>query len=150
MELSQNAAYNSRSVYSPSDVKDIVSYAAAVRSFCSLSGLNALDADGIFLKIKRGIDVIAEIDTPGHTTAIVKSHPQHIACPEASPWTQFANEPPAGQLRLANAETTKFTSSLLVAAASLFKSKYFSTGGDEINLNCYNKDEQTQAELSTW
>ncbi|KAF9568748.1 N-acetylhexosaminidase [Agrocybe pediades] len=125
MELSQTAAYNSRAVYSLADVKDVVSYAAA-----------------------RGIDVIAEIDTPGHTAAIAKSHPEHIACPEASPWTQFANEPPAGQLRLANEQTTKFTSSLLTSAASLFKSHYFGTGGDEINLNCYAKDEQTQAELT--
>ncbi|KAK7689861.1 hypothetical protein QCA50_006500 [Cerrena zonata] len=51
---------------------------------------------------QRGIDVLVEIDTPGHTSVISKSHPEHIACPEASPWANFANEPPAGQLRLAS------------------------------------------------
>ncbi|KAF9478204.1 N-acetylhexosaminidase [Pholiota conissans] len=124
-ELSAKAAYNAQSVYTPAQVKDLVAYAAA-----------------------RGIDIIAEIDTPGHTSAIAKAHPEHIACPEASPWAQFANEPPAGQLRVANAETTNFTSALLTSAASLFKSAYFGTGGDEINTNCYASDEETQTELS--
>ena len=57
-------------------------------------------------------------------------------------------EPPAGQLRLANPATVNFTSNPLVSAASLFQSSYFSTGGDEINANCYASDAQTQAELS--
>lgn len=30
----------------------------------------------------------------------------------------------------------------------MFPSKLFSTGGDELNLNCWAKDNQTQAELS--
>ncbi|KAF8627399.1 hypothetical protein AX17_006214 [Amanita inopinata Kibby_2008] len=124
-EVAQKGAYSAAMTYSPQDVKEIVRYAAA-----------------------RGIDVIPEIDTPGHTSVIYKSHPEHVACPEATPWTQFANEPPAGQLRLASQATTKFTASLLSSAASLFSSKYFSTGGDEINQNCYAKDAQTQADLS--
>ncbi|KAF8158430.1 beta-hexosaminidase [Crassisporium funariophilum] len=124
-ELSDKGAYNAESIYTPSAVKEIVDYAAA-----------------------RGIDVLAEIDTPGHTSIIVKSFPEHIACPEAAPWTKYANEPPAGQLRLASAATTNFTASLLTSAAGLFRSSYFSTGGDEINANCYAEDEQTQADLA--
>ncbi|PPQ63592.1 hypothetical protein CVT24_004452 [Panaeolus cyanescens] len=123
--ISEKGAYSRDRVYTPSDVKEIVDYAAA-----------------------RGIDVIAEIDTPGHTAIIAKSFPEHIACPEASPWTQFANEPPAGQLRLANKATTDFTAKLLSSASKLFKSSYFGTGGDEINANCYAKDGPTQADLA--
>ncbi|KAJ3559375.1 hypothetical protein NP233_g11277 [Leucocoprinus birnbaumii] len=123
-ELSKNGAYVGNRVYSPSDVKDIVAYAAA-----------------------RGIDVIPEFDTPGHTTIIAESHPEFIACPYATPWASFANEPPAGQLRLANQETIKFTTGLVKAIASMFPSKFFSTGGDEINANCYAKDNVTQQEL---
>jgi len=33
---------------------------------------------------------MVEIDIPGHTAIISKSHPEHIACPEASPWSDFA------------------------------------------------------------
>ena len=57
-------------------------------------------------------------------------------------------EPPAGQLRLANAETTTFTAKLLTAAAKLSPSTLFSTGGDELNTNCYDKDEATQKDLN--
>lgn len=90
-----------------------------------------------------------EIDTPGHTAIIATSHPEHIACSQASPWTDFANEPPAGQLRLASAATTNFTSSIITAAAKGLPSKLFSTGGDELNTNCYAKDAQTQADLKS-
>ncbi|KAG5221207.1 glycoside hydrolase family protein [Salix suchowensis] len=124
-ELSDKGAYNPASVYTPNDVKDIVSYAAA-----------------------RGIDVIAEIDTPGHTSVISKSHPEHIACPEATPWASFANEPPAGQLRVASSGTVDFTTKLIKAASKMFSSKFFSIGGDEINTNCYNNDAQTQTDLA--
>ena len=119
--------------------------------------------------------MMVEIDTPGHTSVISKAHPEHIACAEASPWTSFANgelmishlskrlhriacasallivwnsEPPAGQLRLANAQTIQFTANLLTAVAKMFPSTLFSTGGDEINANCYTQDAQTQQELS--
>jgi hexosaminidase len=123
--LAAKGAYSSSDVYTPSDVKEIVSYAAA-----------------------RGIEVIPEIDTPGHTSVISKAFPEHIACAEATPWSQFANEPPAGQLRLASPQTIKFTGDLLKAAASLFTSKFFSTGGDEINANCYTQDSSTQKDLA--
>ncbi|KAF9533274.1 beta-hexosaminidase [Crepidotus variabilis] len=124
-ELAQTGAYSSGEVYSPSDVQDIVTYAG-----------------------QRGIDVLVEVDTPGHTSIIAHSHPEHIACFEASPWTSFANEPPAGQLRLASNKTVSFSASLISAIAKKLPSKLFSTGGDEINQNCYTQDAQTQADLA--
>ncbi|KAG7088854.1 hypothetical protein E1B28_012808 [Marasmius oreades] len=125
MELSEKGAYSPSSVYTPEVVKDIVAYAAA-----------------------RGIDVIAEIDTPGHTAVIAKAFPEHIACNEKTPWTTYANEPPAGQLRLASDATVKFTANLIEAASSLFQSKFFSTGGDEVKQSCYRDDEETQQQLN--
>lgn len=99
-------------------------------------------------EFQRGIDVIAEIDTPGHTSVISMAFPEHIACPDASPWETYANEPPAGQLRLASPDTVEFTTGLLVNAAKLFPGSYFSTGGDEINANCYANDSETQNALA--
>ena len=32
-----------------------------------------------------------ELDTPGHEIAIGMSHREHIACFEASPWSEFAS-----------------------------------------------------------
>ncbi|KAH9932741.1 N-acetylhexosaminidase [Epithele typhae] len=124
-DLASKGAYDASSVYSTSDVRDIVDYAGA-----------------------RGIDVMVEIDTPGHTAVIATAHPEHIACYKASPWTTFAAEPPAGQLRLASASTTNYTASLLSAVARMFPSSLFSTGGDEVNDECYAQDPETQADLN--
>ena len=118
-------AYSATDVYTAADVQNIVTYAAA-----------------------RGIDVIAEIDTPGHTAAIANAYPQHIACNDETPWASYANEPPAGQLRFALPDTVAFTANLLSAAASLFPSSYFSTGGDELNEPCYAADTLTQQQLN--
>lgn len=57
-------------------------------------------------------------------------------------------EPPAGQLRLASDATAKFTAGLLAAAAKLSPSTLFSTGGDELNTNCYAADPETQQALN--
>ena len=42
-------------------------------------------------RLQRGIDVMLEIDTPGHTSILSKTHPEFIACPEAAPWFNYAN-----------------------------------------------------------
>ncbi|KAH9960970.1 glycoside hydrolase superfamily [Lactifluus volemus] len=124
-DIAEKAAYSADAVYIPQDVAHIVSYAG-----------------------QRGIDVLVEIDTPGHTSAISKAYPEHVACADAKPWGTYANEPPAGQLRLASPATIDFTASLLSAAAKLFPSTLFATGGDEINTRCYQDDPQTQQDLA--
>ncbi|EJC98475.1 beta-hexosaminidase [Fomitiporia mediterranea MF3/22] len=124
-ELSQKGAYSAERVYTEGDVQDIIDYAAA-----------------------RGIDVVLELDTPGHETAIGLSHPEHVACYLATPWSEFANEPPAGQLRLATPATINFSVELVSSVSTKFKSSLFSTGGDEVNANCYEQDPQTQADLN--
>jgi hexosaminidase len=40
-----------------------------------------------------------------------------------------------------------FTSKLFKSVLASLPGKYFSTGGDEINTNCYAQDNETQAEL---
>ncbi|GJJ15499.1 hypothetical protein Clacol_009777 [Clathrus columnatus] len=116
-ELSAEGAYTSDSQYSQADIQNITSYAAE------------------------------EIDTPSHTGSISFSHPELVACSDASPWSTFASEPPAGQLRLASPAGIDLATSIFSSAASIFPSKYISTGGDELNANCYDDDAETQAEL---
>ncbi|PIL35144.1 hypothetical protein GSI_02933 [Ganoderma sinense ZZ0214-1] len=123
-DLAAKGAYSAYQQYSPKDVSDIVAYAGA-----------------------RGIDVMVEIDTPGHTSAIASSHPEYIACPGATPWATYANEPPAGQLRLADDNVSKYIANLFTAVTQMFPSKLFSTGGDELNTKCYEIDAPTQASL---
>ncbi|KAF8315602.1 N-acetylhexosaminidase [Clavulina sp. PMI_390] len=126
-ELSAKGAYSSSQVYTQAQIAEVIAYAGA-----------------------RGIDVMLEIDTPGHTSIIGHSHPDYIACFEAAPWASYANEPPAGQLRLAAPEVLTFTTELFTAVLNKnYAGTLFSTGGDEINANCYNTDNATQAELAS-
>jgi hexosaminidase len=90
-----------------------------------------------------------EIDTPGHTAIIGTTYPDYVACFDAAPWSQYANEPPAGQLRFALPEVMNFTASLLVDVANTLPSSYMSTGGDELNTNCYANDYPTQQQLNS-
>ncbi|KAL0574564.1 Glucosamine-6-phosphate isomerase (Glucosamine-6-phosphate deaminase) (GNPDA) (GlcN6P deaminase) [Marasmius crinis-equi] len=123
-ELAQKGAYSTQETFTPDDVQDVVTYAA-----------------------QRGIDVVMEIDNPGHTASIGNSHPEHVACFEGTGDT--VGEPPAGQLRLASEATLNFTLEMLTSVASKLPSKFFHTGGDEVNQPCYNEDQQTQQELSS-
>ncbi|CAE6448085.1 unnamed protein product [Rhizoctonia solani] len=127
-ELAEKGAYSSKKVYTEADVKGIITYAA-----------------------QRGIDVMLEIDTPGHTAIIGESHPDYIACMYKTPWATYANGPPAGQLRLANPDVRKFTADLFSALLNPLKGlgTLFSSGGDEINAKCYAEDEETQKQLQS-
>ncbi|KAK7054363.1 Glucosamine-6-phosphate isomerase (Glucosamine-6-phosphate deaminase) (GNPDA) (GlcN6P deaminase) [Paramarasmius palmivorus] len=123
-ELAEKGAYSAEETFSPDDIQDIVAYAAA-----------------------RGIDVVMEIDIPGHTGSIGYSHPEHIACfNELDPL--FGGRP-AGQLRVASNATVNFTLDVLSSAATPLLSKLFATGGDEVVQYCYDQDEQTQQDLAS-
>ncbi|OSC97365.1 glycoside hydrolase family 20 protein [Trametes coccinea BRFM310] len=123
-ELSQKGAYSPEEIYTREDVNNIVAYAN-----------------------ERGIDVIMELDTPGHTTAISAAHPEHIACAAKSPWSKYASEPPAGQLRIASPSTLSFARTLFSSVASALPGTMMSSGGDEVNLPCWEEDEETMADL---
>ncbi|EJU02943.1 N-acetylhexosaminidase [Dacryopinax primogenitus] len=124
-ELSQYGAYSAAQTYSLQDVQDIVNYAS-----------------------ERGIDIMMEIDAPGHTASVYESHPEYVACWNFEPWTTYANEPPSGQLRFAVPEVLNFTQQMFASVLSTLPGSGFSTGGDELNTNCYVNDTVTQDALT--
>ena len=89
---------------------------------------------------QRGIDVVIEIDTPGHAASIAETHPDYVACFEATPWTSKANQPPAGQLRFANETVQDFAAGVYESLGGIVSSEYVGTGGDEINVECMVRD----------
>ena len=89
-----------------------------------------------------------ELDSPGHTTAIGAAHPELIACAAKSPWSRYASEPPAGQLRIASPATLSFAQEFFDSVASDLPGKMMSSGGDEVNIPCWEEDEETQMDLT--
>ncbi|OTA69303.1 glycoside hydrolase family 20 protein [Hypoxylon sp. EC38] len=118
-ELHQKGAYAYGMTYNPVTVTAIQIYA-----------------------IHRGIEVIFEIDTPGHFGVAALSHPDLITGWGATPWTTYCAEPPCGQLRLNESKVDPFLDTLMTDILPRVApySSYFHTGGDEVNFNEYNLD----------
>ena len=91
-----------------------------------------------------GIEMIIEIDMPGHTSSIAFSHPELITGSNIQPnWQDYSAQPGSGQLKLNETAVEAFLASLwedLLPRVSPFTS-YFHTGGDEINVNPYKLQE---------
>ncbi|XP_075154073.1 beta-hexosaminidase subunit beta-like [Haematobia irritans] len=119
-ELSQKGAYRPEMTYSTADVKEIVEFAR-----------------------KRGIRVIPEFDTPGHTASWGASHPEIM--------TQCTGEY-EGQLGPFNPTkdaTFKFLYKFFSEIRKLFPDQYLHLGVDEVNPSCWEGNSQIQKYLSS-
>ncbi|KAL7267699.1 Glucosamine-6-phosphate isomerase (Glucosamine-6-phosphate deaminase) (GNPDA) (GlcN6P deaminase) [Rhizina undulata] len=120
-ELAEKGSYADGLTYTPEDLQDILTHAE-----------------------QRGIQVIVEIDMPGHTTSIAESHPELITGKNIQPdWDTYAAQPPSGSLKLNNADVEAFLEKLFADLLPRLRDHtvYFHTGGDEVNKNVYNHDE---------
>jgi hexosaminidase len=123
-ELSQKGAYQTGLSYTPQDIEDIQVY-------------------GVY----RGVEVIIEIDIPGHTASIGFSHPELVTAFFAQSWHDYCGEPPCGQLKLNSTLVYDFIARLfndLLPRVSPY-SAYFHTGGDEIDPRDYVLDETVKS-----
>ncbi|KAJ8109784.1 hypothetical protein OPT61_g7208 [Boeremia exigua] len=96
----------------------------------------------------QGVQLITEIDMPGHTSSIWYSAPELIAAFNKQPdWDTYAAEPPSGTLKLNSTAVGEFLDTLftdLMPRIVPFTS-YFHTGGDEVNLNAYTLDDTVKS-----
>ena len=107
--------------YSQDDVRELVAYAA-----------------------QRGIEVIPEIDLPGHSLAILRSYP-HLSCDgKGGAWGESFSTP----LCLGNEEVMEFTKEVLKEVFSLFPSKYIHLGGDEVDIAAWEKCPRCRARVA--
>ncbi|ORY66208.1 glycoside hydrolase superfamily [Pseudomassariella vexata] len=115
-EIAAKGAYGKGKTYSPKDITAIQKYAIA-----------------------RGIEVIFEIDMPGHIGVVAESHPDVIVGWDSTPWGTYCAEPPCGQFRLNDSRVDTFLDKLMddVLPRVYPYSAYFHTGGDEVNLQQY-------------
>jgi hexosaminidase len=92
----------------------------------------------------QGVEVLVEIDLPGHTASIWHGYPDLISSFNILPqWGQYAAEPPSGTLKLNSTKVDAFMDTLLddLLPRVAPYNGYFHTGGDEINVESYTKDE---------
>lgn len=103
-ELSRQGAYTPKLVYTQDQIKEIIEYARL-----------------------RGIRVMAEFDTPGHTRSWGISHPEILTKCEK----QYANK--LGPIDPTKEESYTFMQNLLKEVVSVFPDEYVHLGGDEGN-----------------
>lgn len=123
-------AYSSRQVYRPADIRHLVEYGRL-----------------------RGIRVLPELDTPAHVGNGWQWTEKHglgkvAVCFNQEPWQSYCEEPPCGQLNVANNNSYTILAQIYKEMVDLFGPlDLFHFGGDQVNLNCWNETEDIQAHL---
>jgi hexosaminidase len=124
-ELAAKGAYGPDLIYTVDDFNEIQRHAAI-----------------------QGVEMITEIDMPGHTSSVHYSNPDLIAAFNAQPdWDTYCAEPPCGSLKLNSSRVDDFLDTLMgdLLPRIYPYSTYFHTGGDEVNKNTYNLDDTVRS-----
>lgn len=98
--------------YTQEQVKEIIAYAKA-----------------------RNVDVLPEIDVPGHSRAIVNSYPE------------FGTHAGSDVLNIGNPKTIQFLEELFSEVAGLFPFGYVHIGCDEVGLGAWTRNADCQAKM---
>ncbi|KAL1501005.1 hypothetical protein ABEB36_006411 [Hypothenemus hampei] len=118
-ELSQKGAYHPYTkVYSPEDVKYIIKYARV-----------------------RGIRVLPEFDTPGHTASWGQSHPELL-----TPCEIFATY---GPMDPSKDTTFTFLQEFFTEIRGVFKDNFIHLGGDEVDFSCWQQSDNITSFMKT-
>jgi hexosaminidase len=108
--------------YTQAEARDIVRYAA-----------------------ERYVDVVPEIDLPGHSQAAIAAYPWlGVTGKRPSVWTDWGVSP---WLLNPNAKTLQFVDDVLDEVMQLFPSRYISIGGDEADKQQWNASPEVRAQM---
>ena len=81
---------------------------------------------------ERQIEVIPEIDMPGHLKAAIENYP-FLSCTNEAGWGDTFSHPAC----LGKETTYEFTENILAEIADLFPSQYIHIGGDEVSIQSW-------------
>lgn len=89
--------------------------------------------------MQRGVEVVLEIDMPGHTGVVELAYPNLTVAYDKRPYHLYCAEPPCGTLKINSSDTLAFVDKLLddVLPRVSPYSSYSHTGGDELNVASY-------------
>lgn len=105
--------------YTQDQIRDVVAYAA-----------------------ERGIDVMPEVDMPGHLMAAILGYPW-ISCKGVAQWGTAFSDP----LCLGNDEALQFAKNVYTEIASLFPYEYMHLGADEVEWTNWKACPKCQARI---
>jgi hexosaminidase len=121
-EVSGSPAKPYCKVYSAAEIRDIVRYAA-----------------------ERYVEVVPEIDLPGHSQATIAAYPWLGVTGKRPPvWTDWGVSP---WLLNPNAKTLRFVDDVMDEVMRLFPSRYVSIGGDEADKQQWNASPEVNAQM---
>ncbi len=96
---------------------------------------------------ERFIEVVPEIDIPGHTSAIISSYPE-LSCCEEQVKVKTKQGIFEDVLCVGNEKTLEFVCGLLDEVIPLFPFEYFHIGGDEVKYNHWKSCPKCREKLS--
>lgn len=106
--------------YTQAEIREVVAYAAA-----------------------RGIDVIPEIDMPGHFLQAIECYPE-LTCFDPESWSGEAFSSP---LCVGRDEALTFCENIWKEVFELFPGEYVHIGGDEVNMKNWNRCPRCRARM---
>lgn len=113
-KLAEKGAYRKGLSYSPEDLAGIYEYG-----------------------IHRGVQVVMEIDMPGHIGVVELAYKDLVVAYNEKPYQWWCAEPPCGAFRMNSSDVYDFLDTLFDDLFPRIEpyTAYFHTGGDELNKN---------------
>lgn len=112
--------------YTQKDIKEIVEYAR-----------------------ERFIEIVPEIDIPGHSQAAIAAYPEILACdPEKSHDVWLWQGVSADVINVANPKAVQFAKDVIDELITMFPFGYIHLGGDECPVAKWKENEQCKARLA--
>jgi len=108
--------------YSQEEIKDVVAYAE-----------------------KLHIDIIPEIDMPGHFCAAMAAYPEYSCTPDGGHSVQTSGGIYSDVLNVGNEAAVQFAKDILAELCELFPGEYINIGGDECPTSAWQNNADCQA-----
>jgi hexosaminidase len=96
--------------------------------------------DLVVYATKRHVDIIPEIDMPGHMMAAINSYP-FLTCNGENSWGQLFTKP----ICPCNESTFDFAQNVFTEIMNIFPSEYIHIGGDEVDRSDWAKSDACKA-----
>ena len=96
---------------------------------------------------ERHIDVLPEVDMPGHFVAALHAYPQYSCHPDWAPEVWINGGVSQDVLNVANPEAVQFTKNIITELCDIFPYPYFHIGGDECPTTQWESNALCQAKL---